>query len=97
MRQELLKDIHKYLKNKEKRTPEEDLLLMRVEGALPYFQITSIHRNDLLHKGFDVSNVTDSDMATLARKLADDYCEQLFWLSMEIIAEEGLNIPKLKS
>ncbi len=32
-------------------------------------------------------------METLASKMADDYCEQLFWESMQIIATEGLNMP----
>jgi hypothetical protein len=33
-------------------------------------------------------------MQRLAEKLGDDYCEQLFWSSLEIIAEEGFNIPR---
>ena len=59
------------------------------------FEITSISREDLKEKGFDVSNVSDATMRKLASKMADDYCEQLFWISMEIIAEEGLGIPKI--
>ncbi|NDW08761.1 hypothetical protein [Dysgonomonas sp. 520] len=95
MRQALLNDIHKYLKSKEGRTQEENDFLMRIENELPYFHITSVHRDDLIHKGFDVSNVQDCDMETLARKMSNDYCEQLFWTSLEIIAEDGLGIPKI--
>ena len=36
----------------------------------------------------------DGTMNELAKKMADDYCEQLFWLSLEIIAEY-LKIPKI--
>jgi len=62
-----------------------------------YFKITSVHRDDLTEKGFDVSKVDDGTMESLAGKLANDYCEQLFWLSLEIIAEEYFEIPKLKA
>ena len=34
-------------------------------------------------------------MQNLAEKMADDYCEQLFWPSMEIIAGEILSFPKV--
>ena len=44
--------------------------------------------------GFDTSEVDDSTMEYLAKKLADDYLEQMFWISLEIIAEDGLNIPR---
>ena len=46
-------------------------------------------------KGFDVSEVSDDTMERLASKMADDYLEQMYWLSMEIIAEEMLDIPKI--
>jgi len=31
--------------------------------------------------------MTDEDMENLAGKLADDYCEQLFWNSLKTIFE----------
>lgn len=31
--------------------------------------------------------LTESDMKRLASKLADDYCEQLYWTSLEILAK----------
>jgi hypothetical protein len=51
------------------------------------FNITSIHRDDLEHAGFDASQVDDAIMEHLAYKMADDYCEQLFWEHLPIIAE----------
>ena len=60
-----------------------------------FFEITSVSRDDLLEAGFDVSKVDDATMRNLASKMADDYCEQLFWSSMSIIAG-GLGIPKRK-
>jgi hypothetical protein len=59
-----------------------------------YFAITHIHRSDLKNAGFNVKDVSDDTMRNLASRMADDYCEQLFHSSMEIIAEERFNIPK---
>ena len=56
------------------------------------FQITSVAREDLEFLGFDTSRVNESTMKRLADKMAEDYWEQLFWSSLQIIAE-GLNIP----
>lgn len=60
------------------------------------FNITSVSREDLEALNYDISNVDDETMERLASKLADDYCEQLFWTSLDIIAE-SLNIPKYDS
>lgn len=57
-------------------------------------KITSVSTQDLKSQGFDTSNVDQSMMDRLASKLANDYCEQLFWTSLEIIAED-LGIPKI--
>ena len=57
------------------------------------FQISSVHRDDLEHIGYNTKQVDDVTMQTLASKLGDDYCEQLFWSSLPIIAD-GLGIPK---
>mgnify|MGYP001767055310 CR=1 FL=1 len=43
-----------------------------------------------------INKITNSDMEVIARKLADDYCEQLFWSSLEIITEYVLNNKKKK-
>jgi len=60
------------------------------------FPITSISRYDLEIVGFDTRNVEDSTMENLASRLANDYLEQLYWSSLEIIAEY-LGIPKKDS
>ena len=57
------------------------------------FRITSVCRADLEGIGFDTALVDDGTMKELAEKLADDYCEQLFWGSLDIIADY-LKIPK---
>ena len=58
------------------------------------FEITSVTRQDLEDRGFDTTDITDAQMEELARRMCDDYLEQMFWLSMEIIAEDIMNFPK---
>lgn len=58
-----------------------------------FFAITSLARDDLEELGFDASQVSDEDMGQLARQMADDYFEQLYWRSMQKRAET-LGIPK---
>jgi hypothetical protein len=59
------------------------------------FPITSVCRADLESIGFDTRAVDDATLRELAGKMADDYCEQLYWGSLEIIAEY-LKIPKVQ-
>ena len=66
-----------------------------IEAQDEFFKITSVSRGDLEERGFDVSNVSDATMERLASKMSDDYCNQLFWESMEIIAD-SLGIKKIK-
>ena len=59
------------------------------------FIITQVSREDLEEIGYDTSEVSDDTMERLASKLGDDYCEQLFWTSLDIMAEY-MEIPKKK-
>ena len=43
--------------------------------------------------GYNTSRVSDKKMEHLAKRLADDYLEQMFWISLDIMAE-FLEIPK---
>jgi len=65
---------------------------MEIKDALDFqegfFPITSVHRADLEDLGFDTSNVSDQRMERIAEKMADDYCNQLFHTSLEIIADD---------
>ena len=64
-----------------------------IEDNEGFFEISSLHRDDLESIGYDTSNVDDSDMNKLASELGDDYCDLLFWDSLPIIADY-LEIPK---
>ena len=62
------------------------------------FPVTYVSIEDIIHAFRDsdmfeqvkkkVKTMDNSDMTYLAGKLADDYCEQLFWDSLKIIFEE---------
>lgn len=91
MVQQILDDLRTYFEAKTTITPEEQALLQRLKDD--FFPITSVSREDLQTYGFDTRSVTDAQMRRLAQKMANDYCEQLFWSSMEIIAE-GLEFPR---
>ena len=58
------------------------------------FEITSVTREDLASRGFDTTNITDAQMEELARKMCDDYLEQMFWISLDIIAEDTMGFKK---
>lgn len=94
MEKQLIEDLYHYFKKKDNLTPEEDLFFLKLTGELSSFPIISVSRDDLIYKGFDTSKISDSDMLHLANKLKSDYLEQLYWSSMEILAEEVLSIPR---
>lgn len=71
-------------------TPERDFLRAVPDGSFP---ITSVTREDLNAKGFDTREVSDETMERLASKMADDYIDQLFWISLDILAEDA-GIPR---
>lgn len=59
-----------------------------------FFKITSVHRDDIKGLGFDVSKVTDWEMERLAEKMANAYCNETFWIDLEILAEEYTSAVK---
>jgi len=63
-----------------------------IEDKKGFFEISSLHRDDLESIGYDTSCVGDATMERLASKLGDDYCEQLFWSSLPMLADY-LEIP----
>ena len=67
-----------------------------IEEMSKEFEITSVSREDWESRGFDTTNITDEQMEELARKMCDDYLEQMFWISLDIIAEDIIGIPKKK-
>ena len=68
------------------------------ESKKEFFPITSVSKEDIIHafQNTDIAdlvkervvNMDDGEMNKLASKMADDYCEQMFWNSLRIIFEE---------
>jgi len=63
-----------------------------VEPVNGYFPITAIHRADVMGTLKEPVGVEldDDFMRELAEKMEDDYLNQMFWSSLEIIATEML-------
>ncbi len=71
-----------------------------------FFEVTSVSRDDIKQVLLDsdnklphniekiIDNLTDSEMRWLASKLADDYCNQLFWSSLWIIFKDRILTDK---
>ena len=94
MVRELMQDLKIYFNNIKNPSERERQLLNQLNAG--YFVITSVHRNDWARTGFDVKKISNNDMDKLAEKIANDYCNQLFWESMETIAFEILVFPKIE-
>jgi hypothetical protein len=69
--------------------------IQKTEKLYQEFPITSVCRADLEQVGFNTKNVDDSTMRELASKMADAYCDDGFWIDLEILAED-LNIKQHK-
>ena len=61
-----------------------DILTIRDENGKLFFNIK------------DIMDLDDIDMKRIASELADDYCEQLFWSSLQTITENIINYKNNK-
>jgi hypothetical protein len=66
---------------------------MQQHGFHGGFPITSVARGDLESQGFDASNVTDDQMAEIADHMQDAYCDDAFWVELDVIADD-MGIPR---
>lgn len=51
------------------------------------FPIACLSKCDLEDRGFDTSGVSEAAMQRLAEKMGEDYCQQMFYESMETLAD----------
>ena len=72
---------------------ERDLLIYDVKAQLNYFEISSLHKDDIIDvlPEYKKINIDSSDMETIANKLGQDYTEQLFWGSLPIIVKKVMD------
>lgn len=68
-------------------------LEMQQYGFHGGFPIAAVAREDLESQGFDTAKVTDDQMADIAGKMQDAYCDNDFWVEIETIADD-MNIPR---
>lgn len=66
--------------------------LLTAEG---FFPISFLHRDDIKHRGYDVSNIDNETMVHLADQMDDSYLECGFWEDLDHACER-LEIPKIK-
>ena len=64
--------------------------LLTTEG---FFPISFLHRDDLKHRGYDVSNIDNETMVHLADQMDDSYLEYGFWEDLDHACER-LGISK---
>ena len=83
---------------------------MKKSNTSKPFNITSVCKDDILglerqdktgnivpmFKPSVIKKLTNADMNRIASKLADDYCEQMFWISLEIITEHVIESKKME-
>ena len=64
-----------------------------------FYPITSVHQDDI--KGVlcltdeQAARITDDMMRQIAKKMADDYCDQLFWEHLPLIVEHVAEIENI--
>jgi hypothetical protein len=99
---EALRDYKKWFEDCPDKQLEIDLALESINQepvtnstGRTFFSITALSKDDVI-EAFDgdvkikelIHDLSDDDMKYLASKLADDYCNQLFWDSLKIIFDE---------
>ena len=60
-----------------------------------YYPISHLHIDDMKQAGFNTKKVSESDLETIADKMNDDYCDWMYWDSLNTIGDI-MGIPRLK-
>ena len=58
-----------------------------------YFEVSCVHRDDLKGQRYNTEDITDDQMEELAQKMGSAYTEIVFWIDLEIIAND-LSFPR---
>lgn len=95
MRQDIKREMLEYFRNISSPTSQEDRFRLHLESGVTCFDITSLSREDVCNIGYDASKMSDAQMERLADKMADCYCDNSFWIDLDILLDE-MSIPKLK-
>jgi len=71
----LKKELLAYFGAKANRTDEENRLYNKVKDAMQAFEITTVSREDLRERDYNVDRVTDEQMIGIARIMGDYYLD----------------------
>lgn len=71
----LKKELLAYFGAKENRTDEENRLYDKIKDAMQAFEITTVDREDLRERGYDVESITDAQMISIAHIMGDYYLD----------------------
>lgn len=92
---DLLKSCLEFLN--EHDVPDCDELKHQIETKLQSYSTSEIlgyvSKNDLDSIGFNTDNLDNDDLSDIASKMLDAYCNNGYWIDLEIIAEDK-GIPK---
>lgn len=82
-----LEKLRLYLSSKETLNIEEKALLGQIRDDLNYFPISVLHRDDLIESVYDGHLADDNTLVTMAKKMGEDYWEQLSSVQIPIIGD----------
>ena len=71
----LKKELYAYFGAKRNRTDDENRLYNKVKDAMQAFEITTVSREDLRERDYNVDCVTDEQMIGIARIMGDYYLD----------------------
>ena len=88
----LAKDVYRYFVDRIAETGQplnekESALFEHARSCMERYPISCLSREDLEQIGYQTDNLSAENMLHLASKLGDDYVEQMFWTSLETMAE----------
>ena len=91
---EALQDYRRWFEDEPGKQQVIDLAINSFNQNREFFPITSVCKDDIFHIFGDdskakkaINKMDAGDMETLASKLADDYCDQLYWDSLKTLVE----------
>ena len=96
---EFAKKVLAYFNEKQNKgfqlTAEEQELMLEAERKIEAFVITSVSQSDIEGATNIKSSLPDNVMENIAKRMADDYLEQLFWMHLPVITDgviERMNV-----
>ncbi len=91
---EALQDYRKWFDDEPCKLQEIEMAINSLNQNMEFYPITSVCKDDLIQTFVDdsdaqeaIKEMDEGDMQTLASKMADDYCDQLYWDSLKVIFE----------